>query len=140
LIHLSEMSWSKKVRKPSDVVKAGDTVDVVILGVNQADRRISLGLKQALGDPWADVVEKLPVGGVVEGTITSLQKFGAFVQVAEGVEGMVHIGDISNEKRINHPQDLLKVGQVVKAQVLEIDKEKRRLRLGMKQLIPTSLD
>jgi small subunit ribosomal protein S1 len=140
LIHLSEMSWSKKVRKPSDVVKAGDQVDVVILGVNQADRRISLGLKQALGDPWADMIPKLPVGAVVDGTVTSLQKFGAFVQVAEGVEGMVHVGDISADKRLNHPQDLLKVGQVVKAQVLEIDGEKRRLRLGMKQLIPTSLD
>ncbi len=140
LIHLSEMSWSKKVRKPSDVVKPGDQVEVVILGVNQADRRISLGLKQALGDPWADVAQKFPAGSVVEGTVTSLQKFGAFVQIAEGVEGMVHVGDISAEKRINHPQDLLKMGQTVKAQVLEIDAEKRRLRLGMKQLVPTSLD
>jgi small subunit ribosomal protein S1 len=140
LIHLSEMSWSKKVRKPSDVVKPGDQVDVVILGVNQADRRISLGLKQALGDPWAEVLQKYPVGAVVEGPVTSLQKFGAFVQITEGVEGMVHVGDISAEKRINHPQDILKMGQVVKAQVLELDAEKRRLRLGMKQLIPTSLD
>jgi small subunit ribosomal protein S1 len=140
LIHLSEMSWSKKVRKPSDVVKAGEQVEAVILGVNQADRRISLGLKQALGDPWADVAQRFPAGAVVEGTVTSLQKFGAFVQIAEGVEGMVHVGDISAEKRINHPQDVLKMGQAVKAQVLEIDAEKRRLRLGMKQLVPTSLD
>ncbi len=140
LIHLSEMSWSKKVRKPSDVVKPGDQVEVVILGVNQADRRISLGLKQALGDPWAGISQKFPVGSVVEGTVTSLQKFGAFVQIAEGVEGMIHVGDISAEKRINHPQDVLKMGQVVKAQVLELDSEKRRLRLGMKQLVPTSLD
>jgi len=140
LIHLSEMSWSKKVRKPSDVVKQGDQVEVVILGVNQADRRISLGLKQALGDPWAEVPEKYPIGSAVEGTVISLQKFGAFVQLAEGVEGMIHVGDISAEKRINHPQDMLKMGQVVKAQVLEIDRDKRRLRLGMKQLVPTSLD
>jgi small subunit ribosomal protein S1 len=140
LIHLSEMSWSKKVRKPSDVVKAGDQVDVVILGVNQADRRISLGLKQALGDPWAEVAQKYPVGSVVEGPVTSIQKFGAFVQIAEGVEGMVHIGDISADKRLNHPQDAIKMGQVIKAQVLEADVEKRRMRLGMKQLIPTSLD
>jgi len=140
LIHLSEMSWSKKVRKPSDVVKPGDQVEVVILGVNQADRRISLGLKQALGDPWADVQQKFPLGSVAEGTVVSLQKFGAFVQLAEGVEGMIHVGDITAEKRINHPQDVLKMGQVVKAQVLEIDSEKRRLRLGMKQLVPTSLD
>ena len=140
LVHLSEMSWSKKVRKPSDVVNPGDTVDVVVLGVNAPDRRISLGLKQALGDPWADAAQKYPVGTVVEGPVTSIQKFGAFVQVAEGVEGMVHVGDVSAEKRINHPQDVLHVGQVVKAQVLELDVEKRRLRLGMRQLIPTSLD
>jgi len=140
LVHLSEMSWSKKVRKPSDVVKPGDEVDVVVLGVNQADRRISLGLKQALGDPWADVGQRFPVGSTVEGTVISLQKFGAFIQLAEGVEGMVHVGDISAEKRINHPQDELKLNQVVKAQVLEIDTQKRRLRLGMKQLIPTALD
>jgi small subunit ribosomal protein S1 len=140
LVHLSEMSWSKKVRKPSDVVNPGDTVDVVVLGVNAPDRRISLGLKQALGDPWADAAQKYPVGAVVEGPVTSIQKFGAFVQVAEGVEGMVHVGDVSAEKRINHPQDVLRVGQVVKAQVLELDVEKRRLRLGMRQLIPTSLD
>jgi len=140
LIHLSEMSWSKKVRKPSDVVKAGDTVDVVILGVNQADRRISLGLKQALGDPWAEVPQKFPQGAIAEGAVTSLTKFGAFVQVSEGVEGMIHVGDISAEKRINAPSDVLKVGQVVKALVLECDLEKRRLRLGMKQLVPTSLD
>ena len=134
------MSWSKKVRKPSDVVKPGEQVDVVVLGVNQAERRISLGLKQALGDPWAEVPQKFPVGSVVEGTVTSLQKFGAFVQLAEGVEGMIHVGDISAEKRINHPQEVLKMGQVVKAQVLEVDLAKRRLRLGMKQLVPTSLD
>ena len=140
LVHLSEMSWSKKVRKPSDVVNPGDSVDVVVLGVNAPDRRISLGLKQALGDPWADAAQKFAVGSVVEGAVTSIQKFGAFVQVAEGVEGMVHVGDVSAEKRINHPQDVLHTGQVVKAQVLEIDVEKRRLRLGMRQLIPTSLD
>ncbi|MBV9504247.1 MAG: 30S ribosomal protein S1 [Acidobacteriia bacterium] len=140
LIHLSEMSWSKKVRKPADVVKPGDTVEVVILGVNQGERRVSLGLKQALGDPWADAGQRFPVGAVVEAPVTSLTKFGAFVQLAEGVEGMIHVGDISAEKRINHPQDALKTGQVVKAQVLELDLEKRRLRLGIKQLIPTSLD
>jgi small subunit ribosomal protein S1 len=140
LIHLSELSWSKKVRKPSDVVKPGEQVDVMVLGVNQADRRISLGLKQALGDPWADAPQKFPVGSVVEGTVSSLQKFGAFVQVAEGVEGMIHVGDISAEKRINHPQDVLKMGEKVKAQVLEVDVARRRLRLGMKQLVPTSLD
>jgi small subunit ribosomal protein S1 len=140
LIHLSEMSWSKKARRPSDVVKPGDQVEAVILGVNQGDRRIALGLKQALGDPWADAAQKYPVGSVVEAPVMKIEKFGAFVQLAEGVDGMIHVGDITNDKRINHPQDAIKVGQIVKAQVLEIDAEKRRMRLGMKQLIPTSLD
>jgi len=140
LIHVSEMSWVKKVRKPSDLVKPGETVEAVILGINTYERRMSLGLKQALGDPWADVAQKFPAGAVVEGPVTNIMKFGAFVQVSEGIEGMVHVSDISAEKRINHPQDVLKVGQVVKAQVLELDVEKRRLKLGMKQLVPTSID
>src|SRR5579864_3929653 len=140
LIHVSEMSWARKIRIASDVVKPGEVVEAVILGVNTGERRISLGLKQALGDPWADLVRKLPVGSVVEGPITNLTKFGAFLQVAEGVEGMIHISDLSAEKRINHPADMLRVGQVVKAQLLAIDPEKRQLRLGMKQLVPTGLD
>jgi small subunit ribosomal protein S1 len=140
LIHVSEMSWVKRVKKASDAVRAGETVEAVILGVNPAERRISLGLKQALGDPWADVPQRFPVGAVIDGPVVSFTKFGAFVQLAEGVEGMIHIGDMSAEKRINHPQDMLKVGQLVRAQVLEVDTEKRRLRLGMKQLAPTSID
>jgi len=140
MIHVSEMSWVKKVRKPGDLVKSGDTVEVVILGVNAGEQRMSLGLKQALGDPWTDAAQKFVVGSAVEGPVVSLTKFGAFVQVSEGIEGMVHVSDISAEKRINHPQDVLKVGQLVKAQVLELDTETRRLKLGMKQLVPTSID
>jgi small subunit ribosomal protein S1 len=140
LIHISEMSWVKKVRKPSDLVKPGETVEAVILGVNAGEQRMSLGLKQALGDPWADAAQRFLIGSAVEGPVVSLTKFGAFVQVAEGVEGMVHVSDISTEKRINHPQDVLRVGQPVKALVLELDTEKRRLKLGMKQLVPTSID
>ena len=140
LIHISEMSWAKKIRTPSDVVKPGETVEAVVLGVSAVERRISLGLKQALGDPWAEVTQKFAVGSVIEGSVTSLTKFGAFVQLSEGVEGMIHLSDMSAEKRINHPQDMLKLGQLVKAQVLEIDAERRRLKLGMKQLIPTSIE
>jgi len=140
LIHVSEMSWGKKVKKASDVVKPGETVEAVILGVNAADRRIALGLKQALGDPWATATKQFEVGTEVEGPVTSLTKFGAFVQLTEGVEGMIHISDISAEKRLNHPSDMLKIGQGVKAVVLELDLEKRRLKLGMKQLVPTGLD
>jgi small subunit ribosomal protein S1 len=112
----------------------------VILQVNAAEHRISLGLKQALGDPWVEVAQRFQVGSAVEGPVTNLTKFGAFVQLAEGIEGMVHVSDISAEKRINQPQDVLRVGQVVKAQVLAIDLEKRQMRLGMKQLLPTGLD
>jgi len=140
LIHISEMSWARRVRTPSDVVKVGETVEAVILGVNAAERRISLGLKQALGDPWAGAEQKFAPGTVIEGPVTNLTKFGAFVQLTEGVEGMIHISEISAEKRINHPQEVLKSGQVVKAQVLALDTEKRLIRLSMKQLVPTGLD
>ena len=140
LIHISEMSWAKRVRTASDVVKPGETVEAVILGVNAAERRISLGLKQALGDPWVGAAQKFAPGTVIEGPVTNLTKFGAFVQLTEGVEGMIHISEISAEKRINHPQDVLRAGQVVKAQVLALDTEKRLIRLSMKQLVPTGLD
>jgi small subunit ribosomal protein S1 len=141
LIHISEMSWSKgKIRKASDVVKEGETVEVVILQVQAPERRISLGLKQALGDPWADISQRFQVGSAIEGPVTNLTKFGAFVQLSEGIEGMVHVSDITSEKRINTPHDMLRVGQIVKAQILAIDLEKRQIRLGMKQLVPTGID
>jgi small subunit ribosomal protein S1 len=141
LIHISEMSWAKsKVRKASDVVKPGETVEAVILGVNAAERRIALGLKQALGDPWVEVPQRYSVGSAIEGPITSLTKFGAFVQLSEGIEGMIHVSDISAEKRISQPAEMLRVGQVVQAQVLAIDLAKRQMRLGMKQLVPTGVD
>jgi small subunit ribosomal protein S1 len=140
LVHVSEMSWSKKMRRPQDIVKVGDAVEVVVLGINTGEKRISLGLKQALGDPWEEAQTKYPVGSVVEAPITNLANFGAFVDLGEGVEGMIHVGDITREKRIDHPKDVVKTGQVVKAQVLEFDKDRRRIRLGMKQLEPTSSD
>lgn len=140
LIHISEMSWAKKVRNPGDLVKVGETVEAVILGINLGERRMSLGLKQALGDPWVGAGGKFAPGTVIEGPVTSITKFGAFVQLAEGIEGMIHVSEISAEKRINHPQDVLKSGQVVKAQVLALDTEKRIIRLSMKQLVPAGLD
>lgn len=140
LIHLSELSWDKKVRKPGDLLKVGERVDAVILQVNPADRRIGLGYKQVLGDPWAEVPKKYPVGSTFEGPITNLTQFGAFVDMGDGIEGMIHISDITNEKRLDHPKDKVAKGQTVKALVLEIDKERRRVRLGMKQLEPTTVD
>ncbi len=145
LIHVSELSWSKKVRTPADVLKPGELVEAVVLAIKIPERRISLGLKQALGDPWEDAKTKYPVGTVVEGPVTTLMNFGAFVDLGNGIEGMVHIGDITHgdartEKRLNHPREVLTAGKIVKAVVLELDAERRRVKLGMKQLEPTSVD
>jgi small subunit ribosomal protein S1 len=140
LIHISEMSWGKKIRHPSDVLKQGDTVEAEILAIKPEERRISLGLKQTLKDPWSEIQQRFPVGSQVEGPVTKLMKFGAFVQIADGIEGLVHISEIVADRRINHPSEVLHSGQVVKAQVLAIDAEKRQIKLSMKQLIPTSID
>jgi small subunit ribosomal protein S1 len=140
LIHISEMSWAKKIRKPSDLLKTGEMVEAVVLGVNAADRRISLGLKQALGDPWEDALKKFPVGAVAEGPVTSLTNFGCFIDLGGGIDGMIHISDITREKRLNHPREALNAGQTVKAVVLEVDRERRRIKLGIKQLEPTTAD
>jgi small subunit ribosomal protein S1 len=140
LIHVSEMSWSKKNVRAVDILKPGEVVDVVVLNVSPAEKRIALGLKQALGDPWEEALKKYPVGTAIEAPVTSLAKFGAFVELGEGIEGMIHIADITGEKRLNHPNEVLKQGQIVKAVVLEADKDRRRFRLGMKQLEPTSID
>jgi small subunit ribosomal protein S1 len=140
LIHVSEMSWSKKIKRPSDVLKLGELVEVIVLGVNAGERRISLGLKQALGDPWEDAAKKYAEGTVVEGPITNLTNFGCFVDLGGGIEGMIHISDITGEKRLNHPREAVAAGQTVRAVVLEFDREHRRIKLGIKQLIPTSVD
>jgi small subunit ribosomal protein S1 len=140
LIHISEMSYGKKLRHPSDILKQGDSVDAVILSVKPDEHRIALGLKQTLTDPWADVQQKYPVGSQIEGPVTKLMNFGAFVQLEEGIEGLVHVSEVSSAKRINNPQEVLRAGQIVKAQVLAIDAEKRQIKLSMKQLIPTSID
>jgi small subunit ribosomal protein S1 len=140
LIHISEMAWNKKVRHPSDILKQGDTVDAVILSVKPEERRISLGLKQTLADPWTEVGRNFPIGSQIEGPVTKLMNFGAFVQIADGVEGLVHISEIVADRRLNHPSDVLRAGQIVKAQILAIDPEKRQIKLSMKQLVPTSID
>ena len=139
LIHVSEMSWSRRIRKAEDVVKPGDTVESVILQVNAEQRRIGLGLKQALGDPWEDAETRYAPGVILEGRVRNLQPFGAFLEIAEGVDGMVHIGDLS-EERLKHPSEVVKIGDTLRVVVLELDREKRRLRLGLKQLAPTPAD
>ena len=140
LIHISEMSSAKKVRHPSDLLKTGDRVDAVVLSVKPGEKRIALGLKQALADPWLEAGRKFPVGSQVEGPVTKIMNFGAFIQIAEGVDGLVHVSEIVADRRINHPRDVLREGQQVKALVLAIDQEKRQVKLSIKQLIPTSID
>jgi small subunit ribosomal protein S1 len=140
LIHISEMSYGKKLRHPSDLLKQGARVDVVILGIKPEVRRISLGLKQTLADPWTDAVRTFPVGSMITGPVTKLMNFGAFVEIADGIEGLVHISEITAERRLNHPSEMLREGQTVKAQILAIDPEKRQIKLSIKQLIPTEID
>lgn len=140
LIHVSEMSWTKRVRKPSDVLRKGEDVEAVVLKVEPANRKLSLGLKQALGNPWDTIEQRYPAGTLLEGTVRRLQKFGAFVEIEEGIDGLIHVSDLTGERRVEHPSEVVKVGERVKVIVVEADREKRRLKLSMKQLEATSLD
>jgi small subunit ribosomal protein S1 len=134
LVHVSEMSWSKRTKHPSKIVKPGDEVEVVVLDVKTDQRRISLGLKQTLPDPWAAAAEKYPVGSLVSGRVRNLADFGAFVEIEEGMEGLIHISDVSWTERIKHPSDKFKKGDPVQAKVLKVDSANRRLSLGIKQV------
>src|SRR5205085_1768179 len=134
LIHVSEMSWSKRVKHPSKILNVGDTVDAMVLGLDATARRISLGLKQVETNPWHDLAEKYPVGSKIQGKVRNLTEFGAFVEVEEEIDGLIHISDMSWSKRIKHPSEVLKKGDVVEAMVLNIDAENQRLSLGLKQL------
>ncbi len=140
LIHVSEMSWTRKIRHPSQIVKPGDIVDAVVLNVDSANKRISLGLKQVEPNPWDIIGEKYPVGTTIEGRIKNLTDFGIFIGIDEGIDGLVHISDISWTKRIKHPSELYKKGQEVQAVVLNIDEETERFSLGIKQLTPDPWD
>jgi len=134
LVHVSEMSWSKRTKHPSKIVKPGDEVQVVVLDVKTDQRRISLGLKQTQPDPWEAAAEKYPVGTLVSGRIRNLADFGAFVEIEEGMEGLIHISDVSWTERIKHPSDKFKKGDSVQAKVLKVDSQNRRLSLGIKQV------
>ena len=134
LVHVSEMSWSKRTKHPSKIVKVGDEVEVVVLEVKPEQHRISLGLKQTLPDPWDAVAEKYPVGSLVSGRVRNLTDFGAFVELEEGMEGLIHVSDISWTERVKHPSEKFKKGDTVEAKVLKIDTEHRRLSLGLKQI------
>jgi small subunit ribosomal protein S1 len=134
LIHVSEMSWTRKVRHPSKVVSVAEEVGAVVLDIKPESRRISLGMKQVVPNPWDVIAEKYPVGTTIEGKIKNITDFGLFIGIDEGIDGLIHISDISWIKRIKHPSELYKKGDVIQAIVLDIEKESERFSLGIKQL------
>jgi small subunit ribosomal protein S1 len=140
LVHVSEMTWSKRMKHPSKMVKPGDEVETVVLSVNPSDRRISLGMKQLQENPWEHLTERYPAGTVVEGRVRNLTDFGAFIEIEDGIDGLVHVSNLSWTKRVKHPSEVLKKGEKVKAVVLGVEPENRRLSLGIKQLQPDVWD
>jgi len=134
LVHISEMSWTRRISHPSDLVKIGDQVDVVVLDINQEKQEISLGMKQTETNPWTEVEDRYPVGTIIEGVVRNLTSYGAFIEIEEGIDGLLHVSDMSWTKKITHPSEVLKKGDTVRAVVLSVDTEKRRVALGMKQL------
>ncbi len=136
LVHVSEMTWSKRMKHPSKMVKPGDEVDTIILSVNPNDRRISLGMKQLQDNPWEQLEDKYPVGAIIEGRVRNLTDFGAFIEIEDGIDGLVHVSNLSWTKRIKHPSEVLKKGEKIRAVVLGVEPENRRLSLGVKQLQP----
>lgn len=136
LIHISEMTWSRRMKHPAKIVKVGDQVEAVVLDIKPNERRISLGIKQLEADPWTTVAERYSIGSLVEGRVRKLADFGAFVEIEEGVDGLVHISDMSWNAHVKHPSEIVKKGQVIQAVILNIDAPGRRLSLGVKQLQP----
>jgi len=136
LIHVSEMSWTKKVRHPSKVLNVGDEVEAVVLSINPENKRISLGMKQLEPNPWDIIAQKYPVGTTIAGKIKNITDFGVFIGIDEGIDGLVHISDISWTKRVKHPSEVFRKNQEVQAIVLNIDKDNERFSLGIKQLEP----
>jgi len=136
LVHVSEMTWSKRMKHPSKMVKPGDEVETIILSVNPNDRRISLGMKQLQDNPWEQLENKYPEGTIIEGRVRNLTDFGAFIEIEDGIDGLVHVSNLSWTKRIKHPSEVLKKGEKIKAVVLGVEPENRRLSLGIKQLQP----
>ncbi|WP_152053171.1 30S ribosomal protein S1 [Tautonia marina] len=134
LVHISEMSWTKRINHPSELVQIGDKVEVVVLGINRDKQEISLGMKQTQPNPWDQVAQKYPPGTMVDGTVRNLTNYGAFIEIEEGIDGLLHISDMSWTRKIGHPNELLEKGQQVSCQVLNVDQERKRIALGLKQL------
>ncbi len=134
LVHISEMSWTKRINHPTELVQIGDKVDVVVLGINKEKQEISLGMKQTLPNPWDDVAAKYPTGANVKGTVRNLTNYGAFIELEEGVDALLHVSDMSWTRKISHASEMLKKGQEIECQVLSVDQERKRIALGLKQL------
>ncbi|MEZ6194895.1 MAG: 30S ribosomal protein S1 [Planctomycetota bacterium] len=134
LVHISEMSWTRRVNHPSEMVNIGDVVEVVVLNVNPSKQEISLGMKQVEDNPWTQVEEKYPVGTIISGRVRNLTNYGAFIEIEEGIDGLLHVSDMSWTKKISHPSESVKKGDEVEAIVLSVDQEKKRVALGLKQL------
>ena len=140
LVHVSEMTWSKRMKHPSKLVNVGDQVECVVLSVTPGERRISLGMRQLAANPWDSLQDKYPIGATVEGRVRNLTEFGAFIEIEDGIDGLVHVSNLSWTKRVKHPSEVLKKGDRVKAVILAIEPDKRRLSLGVKQLQPDVWD
>ncbi|MBC7351849.1 MAG: 30S ribosomal protein S1 [Thermogutta sp.] len=134
LVHISEMSWTRRINHPSEVVQVGDEVEVVVLGIDKEKQEISLGIKQTMQNPWENVEERYPVGSVVKGIVRNITNYGAFVELEEGVDGLLHVSDLSWTRKITHPSEVLQKGQEIECRVLSVDKNRRRIALGLKQL------
>jgi len=134
LVHISEMSWVKRINHPSELVNIGDEIDVVVLGINKQKQEISLGMKQTQANPWEEVADKFPVGSMVKGKVRNLTNYGAFVELEEGIDGLLHISDMSWTRKVSHPSEVVEKGQEIECKILSVDQERRRIALGMKQL------
>jgi small subunit ribosomal protein S1 len=134
LVHVTELSWTKRVAKPSDVLKQDQEIEAVVLGINREEQKISLGVRQLENNPWDNVETKYTVGTKVKGKVRNLTSYGAFVELEEGIDGMIHVSDMSWTRKINHPSEILKKGDEIEATVLEVDRANQRIALGMKQL------
>jgi small subunit ribosomal protein S1 len=133
LVHVSELSWTKRIARPSDVLSVGEDVDVVVLNINREEQKIGLGVRQTAENPWDTVHERYPVGSRVSGVVRNFTSYGAFVELEEGIDGMIHVSDMSWTRKINHPSEILQKGKEIEAVVLEVDAENKRISLGLKQ-------
>jgi small subunit ribosomal protein S1 len=134
LVHISEMSWTKRINHPNELVQIGDKIDVVILGVDKKGQQLSLGMKQTQENPWTRVSERYPIDSVVKGRVRNLTNYGAFIELEEGIDGLLHVSDMSWTRKISHPSEMLEKGHEVECKVLSVDQDRRRIALGLKQL------